>query len=52
MKTRLVGRCVLVASLTALAGCRTTTQDRSLSVVEGAVLGALGGGLSRQRSMR
>ena len=52
MKTRLVGRCVLVASLTALAGCGTTTQDRSLSVVEGAVLGALGGGLSRQRSMR
>ena len=46
MKTRLVGRCVLVASLSALAGCGTTTQDRSLSVVEGAVLGALGGGLT------
>ena len=29
MKTRLVGRCVLVASLSALAGCGTTTQDRT-----------------------
>ena len=40
MKTRLVGRCVLVASLSALAGCGTTTQDRSLS---GAGIGASAG---------
>ena len=31
MKTRVFGRCVLVASLSALAGCGTTTQERSLS---------------------
>ena len=48
MKTRLVGRCVLVASLTALAGCGTTTQDRSLSgagigASAGAIIGAVTG---------
>lgn len=31
MTTRLLGLCVLVASLIALAGCGTTTQDRGLS---------------------
>ena len=31
MKIRLLGPCVLVASLTALAGCGTTTQHRDLS---------------------
>lgn len=31
MKTRLLGPCVLVASLSALAGCGTTTSQRGLS---------------------
>ncbi len=48
MKTRMLGPCVLVASLTALAGCGTTTQDRGLSgagigASAGAIIGAVTG---------
>lgn len=48
MKTRFLGQCVLVASLTALAGCGTTTQDRGLSgagigASAGAIIGAVTG---------
>lgn len=48
MKTRFIGQCVLVASLVAVAGCGTTTQDRGLSgagigASAGAIIGAVTG---------
>jgi hypothetical protein len=48
MKIRLLGQCVLVASLAAAAGCGTTTQDRGLSgagigATAGAIIGAVTG---------
>ena len=48
MKTRFIGQCVLVASLAAVAGCGTTTQDRGLSgagigASAGAIIGAVTG---------
>ena len=48
MKTRILTSCVLVASLAAVAGCGTTTQDRGLSGAgigagAGAIIGAVTG---------
>lgn len=48
MKPPFLKHCVLVASLTALAGCGTTTQDRGLSgagigASAGAIIGAVTG---------
>ncbi len=48
MKAKFIGQCVLVASLTAVAGCGTTTQDRGLSgagigASAGAIIGAVTG---------
>lgn len=48
MRSRFLGNCVLVASLAAVAGCGTTTQDRGLSgagigASAGAIIGAVTG---------